>query len=205
MRLLPRNEDLFAHLREQAGITREAANRLYKLCSSGEDAEAAANAVAELERRGSEVMRKFTRGLRESFITPLDRNDMHGLGKRLDDLLKTLNAAAWRVCCYRESVISGPALALCETQRGMIECVTNCIDQLAEKEHHPKALETCGGIDSFARNVDPQLRDALTELLAADAPAAQLFKRKDIYDQLKRATELCEEIAEIITNMLLDE
>jgi len=205
MRLLPRNEDLFVHLREHARIGDEAASRLYGSCANAKNERSDAADVGELERQGNEVMRKLTRALRDSFITPLDRNDMHRLGMRQHDLLRTLNSAAWRMCCYGECGLSGSSLALCETLRGMVGGLRKCIDHLAEKKQREAAMEGCASVSESARKVETQLREALTELFASDANAATLVKRKDIYEQLKLATEHCESIAETIVDMLLDE
>jgi hypothetical protein len=206
MRLLPRNEDLFVHLREQIGLTHQAIDRLYALCTHDDARERkAAEGVSDLERRGNEALRKLTRGLRESFITPLDRNDLHRLAKRIDRLLNAIDAAAWRVCCYDERALEGPALALLETLRSMVLDAERAIGLLADRKRRSEASEACTRIHEAGRKADGLMREALTTLLASDPSAAALIKRKDVYEQLKAGIDHAEQLSETIIDMLLDE
>src|SRR5713226_416018 len=102
MRLLPREEKFFALFVDQATIISEAARLLLEGVKTGnEHLAGAAEAIRHLEHRGDEIIHDIITRLHQTFITPIDPEDIHSLSTKLDDVLDGIEDAAHRMVAYR--------------------------------------------------------------------------------------------------------
>ncbi|MGB9604281.1 MAG: DUF47 domain-containing protein, partial [Bryobacteraceae bacterium] len=115
MRLLPRHEKFFELFLSQVRVIEEAAQLLLEGARSG-NSQLARNAVRikQLEREGDELAHDIFTKLNQTFITPLDPEDIHGLSSRLDDVLDDIEDSAYRMSAYRLEPIPPTVVELCE-------------------------------------------------------------------------------------------
>jgi len=113
MRLLPRQEKFYHLFLEQSEIIREAAHALLEGVRRGNSHLAeVADRIRQLENKGDDVIHDILRRLNQTFITPLDPEDIHNLSSRLDDVLDAIEEASYRIVSYHLEPIPAAALKL---------------------------------------------------------------------------------------------
>ena len=102
MRFLPREEKFFHFFNDQAALILQAARLLHKAARDGPAALArAAPEIARLESKGDEIIHEIFTKLNQTFITPLDPEDIHSLGSHLDDVLDGIEDSSHRLVAYK--------------------------------------------------------------------------------------------------------
>src|SRR5207247_5598964 len=123
--LIPREVRFFDYFDAQAQHIIKAAQLLYELVHDFHDARAKAHAIKEVEHQGDLVTHEIVKKLNTTFITPIDREDIHDLATRLDDVLAYIEAAAERLVVYR---IKEPTSA-CRAMADVIVKTTEAMDR----------------------------------------------------------------------------
>ena len=205
MRLLPKNEAFFSDLDRHTTLIVAASKELVAMAgTTGGPASDAAARIKALEEEGDTIVHRIARGLRATFITPLDRDDTYHLASCLDDVLDALEAAAYRMALYRLSLPQDHLTALVEHVARSAEVVSQAVTNLREKEHHEQALELCVRINELENTADATLRLALSELFVDGVDPIRLIKWKEVFELLEETTDRCEDVADSIENLLLD-
>ncbi|MCX6622384.1 MAG: DUF47 family protein, partial [Acidobacteria bacterium] len=141
MRLLPREERFFTLFLDQVKIISTAAERLLEGVRKGNsDVAAAAADIAKFEQQGDEVIHDIFTRLNQTFITPLDPEDIHSLSSHLDDVLDGIEDAAHRINAYRIEPIPPPVIELCEIVHSSAKSLEKAFDALNKDQ---KMLEHC--------------------------------------------------------------
>jgi predicted phosphate transport protein (TIGR00153 family) len=205
MRLLPKNTAFFDEFDQHTALIVKAAEALRSM-SRGEDGPPSDHAgrIKDLEEQGDKIVHHVVTELRKTFITPLDRDDSHRLISGLDDVLDTIEAAAYRLVLYRLPAPDGHVTALVDAVVRSAVVMRDAIANLRDKARYDKALELCVEINELENEADGLLRSALGELFGDGADAIAILKRKEIFETLEEATDRCEDVADSIENLLLD-
>jgi uncharacterized protein len=201
MRLLPREEKFFALFLKQVEAISEASRLLLEGVKAGNSrlAEVAAQIMA-LEHRGDEIIHEIFTKLNQTFITPLDPEDIHNLSSQLDDVLDGIEDAVHRLAAYRIEPIPQPVIALSEI-------VHNCCKTLERAfialEQNDKVMEHCIEINRLENEADRLVRAAVSDLFDNQKDAILLIKLKEIYEFLEDTTDRCEDVADVLQNVVV--
>jgi predicted phosphate transport protein (TIGR00153 family) len=194
MRLLPREEKFFIYLQEQVGYIDEAATILLSSMKQGVDALAgAAERIGVLERRGDEVIHRTFTKLNQTFITPIDPEDIHSISSSLDDVLDYIEEAAYRMHAYRLDSITPPMIEIGERIARSAKSLAQAFHALERKNG---VLEHCIEINRLEDEADAITRRAVSALFAEERDPIRLIKLKEIYEFLELATDACEDVAD---------
>ena len=204
MRLLPRNDDFFDDLDKHAGLTVTAAGLLGQMTRSGPPSSELAGRIKRLEEEGDQIIHRVVLGLRRTFITPLDRDDTHRLGTKLDDVLDLVEAAAFRVALFELRVPQPQLTALVAQVERAVTLVRDAVAGLRDKAKHDHVLEICVEINKAENDADTILRDALRDLFADGKEPLTVMKWKEVFEILEESTDRCEDVADVIENVLLE-
>ena len=199
MRLLPREEKFLVLFIEQAQLSVAAASSLLEGARAGNAQLAtAAGRIRELEQKGDEIIHDILKRLNQTFITPIDPEDIHSLSTHLDDVLDGIEDAAHRMVSYHVDPIPPPVVEVCEHIVACTRSLAAAFDALHKNE---KLLEHCIEINRLEEVVDGLVRNAVRDLFANEKDPIRLIKLKEIYELLEQTTDYCEDVADALQSV----
>jgi uncharacterized protein len=201
MRFLPREEKFFALFLDQVRIISEAAALLLQGAQAGNaEVGKAAAQIRVLEEKADGVIHDIYLRLNQTFITPLDPEDIHSLSSHLDDVIDAIEDAAHRMVAYRIDPIPPTVVELCHH---IVACV-NSLKLAFEALHaNTKLTEHCIEINRIEGIVDNVVRDAVRDLFDNEKDPIKLIKLKEIYELLEQTTDDCEDVADALQNVVV--
>ena len=197
--------DLFnAHAKE---IVR-GADALVAVMAALNQSQAAAAAHADtldaIEARADKITDETMAMLHATFITPLDRDEIHQLIKHLDDVLDTMQDAAGTVTTYDIRRATPEAIRFAEIIRASCQIVAKAVGMLHSMNNGPAILEACKEISKLESDADIVLRDAMSKLFREEPDVRELIKLKAIYELLKTVTDCCKHVATTLEAIVLE-
>lgn len=201
MRLLPREEKFFVLFIKQVQIITEASRLLLEGAKAGNSRLAVvAKDISDLEHRGDEVIHEIFTRLNQTFITPLDPEDIHSLSSKLDDVLDGIEDAVHRMVAYRLSVIPATVTSLAEVIYSCCKTLQRAFEAL---EKNQKLMEHCIEINRLENEADRLVRTAVSDLFENEKDAILVIKLKEIYEFLEATTDRCEDVADVLQNVVV--
>jgi len=161
-----------------------------------------AKEVHELEQDGDVLTHDIIRKLNKTFITPIDREDIHALASRLDDILDLLWNAADRLTVFKLQEATKWAIIMSKDLLKTVEFVEKAIKELRNK-NYPHIQEYCIEINKLENQIDREFRDALGHLFDEIKDPILIIKWKEIYEHLENASDRCEDVANILEAIVL--
>lgn len=199
MRLIPREEKFFTHFGEQTQIILKAAKLLHANARNGhEGMEAAAREINLLEGQCDEITHEIYKKLNQTFITPIDPEDIHSLALHLDDCLDSLEESAHRIVAYRLAVIPAEMIELARIIEQCAEITVKAFDALRTGR---KLLDYCIEINRLEEEADKLTRTVVAGLINGHGNAIEILKLKEIYDLLEATTDNFEDVADALQNV----
>lgn len=173
---------------------------------TGVDAETRALAarIKEAERAGDTITHRTVQRLHENWITPLDRNDIHGLVSRMDDVLDYIEAAAERIVLFQVCVAAPQARELAELLVRACEALAKAVALLQTMARAPEILELCIEVNRLENASDAVYRKAMADLFRRGNDPLTVMKWRDIFDSLESAVDRCEDVANIVEGVVLE-
>jgi hypothetical protein len=201
MRLLPHDAHFFTLLQEHTKLVVQSARLLNEAITGGtEQLQSAAARIAELEHKADSIVHDICIRLNQTFITPLDPEDIHALASRLDDVLDGIEDCAYRLSAYRISKIPESAVELCRIillASAEIEDAIDCLS--ASKNVSKQAIE----INRLENAADQIWRSSIQSLMTVNSDPIECVKVKEIYEYLEKTVDRCEDIADVLQNVLV--
>jgi uncharacterized protein len=204
-----RDEEFFRAFSDHAKMCVDGARKLEGLFDNLEDAENIAKAIKQIEHDADTITHQTVRHLHETWITPLDRADIHALITRLDDVLDMIEAVSERVALFRVRENNDLAKQLARVLVKACETVAKAVALVptvskASKEILDAAVE----VNRLENEADDLYRKALGELFnpppGAPQNALEILKWREIFDYLENATDACEDVANILEGIVLE-
>ena len=203
MRFIPKEEKFF-DLFEELADRIEAGGKLF-LEIVKEDAynEAQIARLKEIEHEADIITHRTYEKMHTTFLTPLDREDIHCLINKMDSILDMTEAAAVRLLLYK---VKEPAPALIEQARVLGEAigkVKTIIHALREMKHAPLILQTCVEIHTLENAGDVILRSIMAHLFENEKDVRELIKWKEIHERIEEAIDVCEDVSNVVEGIVL--
>jgi len=199
--LIPKEVRFFDYFEQQSQQIIKAGTLLSELVHNFADARAKAFAIKEVEHAGDQITHEMFRRLNTTFITPIDREDIHDLATRLDDVLDFIEAVAERLVVYRIKEPTSACRALAELIVAQIAAMDGCIRCLRTMDpgFHEHAVE----VNRLENRADALLRETLAAMFEAAGDPIEVIKWKEIYETLEAVTDRCEDVANVIEGIIL--
>ena len=153
-----------------------------------------------LEARGDEITHATARKLNQTFITPIDREDVQALASSLDDVTDAVEAAASRFVTFRIAEVCKEARQLSELVVQATEQIVEAVTRLPSWE---KTAPYCLEINRIENLADTIRREAIAALFAQEVPVVELIKWKEILEILETGTDRCEGVAKVVETICL--
>lgn len=196
MRFLPREEKFYHLFSAQAQLIAEASALLLAGAQAGNTH--LANAAAEiqkLENKGDEIIHDILTRLNQTFITPIDPEDIHSLSSSLDDVLDGIEDAAYRMAAYRLESIPPAVVELCLI---VDACAGQLVTAFQALQDDKPLLEHCIEINRLENAADKLVRLVLAELFQSHMDPIEFIKIKEVYEVLEATTDRCEDVADAL-------
>jgi len=203
-RFLPHEGDFFALFSRHAELMVKCSRELAALCADPAQADARSHAVKTLESAADDITRETVRMLHKTFITPIDREDIHQLISRMDDVLDLMEDVAQLVVLYDLKVVPDEARTLSDLCVRCTEQVRAAVDLLPSMKQSDQILGHCQTIDQLETEADHVMRAAIARMFREEADARQLIKVKEMVELLEEVTDRCEDVANIIEGIVLE-
>jgi len=199
MRFLPREEKFFSFFLQQTEIILQAAALLHAKVQVGNSAMTeAAEAIHTLEDKGDGVIHDIYNKLNQTFITPIDPEDIHLLASSLDDVLDAIEEAAHRIVAYNIDPIPARVIEVTGLIEGCAKTLHKAFEALSEKR---PVLPHCIEINRLEGLADDVVRSAMSELLNHETDAIRIIKLKEIYEYLEQATDDAENVTDALQSV----
>lgn len=202
--LIPKRNEFFDAFEEHAAKTHQAAQALLNLFREPKDIDLRVQDIKELEHQGDTVTHRTMEMLYKTFVTPLDRDQIHELMSRLDDILDYIDSVAELVLLYEIKDIPAEARALADVLVRAIAALQKALVGLKEAKNNQDVMRMCIEINRYENEADQILRRAVAGLFKSKSDPLLVMKWKEIYEQLETATDRCEDVANVIEGIILE-
>lgn len=197
--------DLFdAHAKEIVRGADALVAMMAALNRSTEEAASHAHSIDTIEDRADKITHQTVALLHSTFITPLDRDEIHQLIRRLDDVLDTIQDAARTVTVYDIRRATPEAIRFAEIIRASADRVAHAVSMLSNMDNGPAILATCREIDKLENEADEVLRAAMSKLFREEPDVRELIKLKAIYELLETVTDHCDDVGNMLEAIVLE-
>jgi len=159
--------------------------------------------IKAIEREGDRITHETLDALNKTFITPIDREDIHALISKLDDILDLIDAAAHRLLGYRISEPTPDLVKISAQLSKPIETLKSALLLLDNMRHQRRILDLCVEVNRLENEADVLHRTAIMRLFDEEQDPIRIIKLKEIYENLEEATDRCEDVANIIESVVL--
>lgn len=203
-RLMPKEGRFFELFNEHAEQIVLGGKELVSLMASHDDFRRRAYAIETIEKRADKITQTTIELLHTTFITPLDRDEIHSLITRMDDILDLMEDVSQSIFLYDVKELTGESQKLAEVCLACAEQVKLAVGQLSNMDHATQILKACEEIDRLESEADHVMRAAMAKLFRDEPDVRNVIKLKAIYELLETVTDRCEDVANIIEGIVLE-
>jgi predicted phosphate transport protein (TIGR00153 family) len=177
---------------------------LVSLMTNFDDLEHRVHAIETIEKQADKVTHATLEMLHKTFITPLDRDDIHQLITRMDDILDLMEDVGQTIWLYDIKQITPEAKRLAELCQTCCEKVLASVSLLHNMNNAREILNICAEIDRLESDADHVMRAAMSKLFREEPDVRNLIKLKAIYEILETVTDRCEDVANIVEGIIVE-
>ncbi len=206
MRLLPKQDSFFVLFEKQAQTVDSGAKALEELLTNYKNIEDAAFKLKATEHDADEIAHEIMNKLNMTFVTPLDREDIHSLVSGLDDILDYIETASDRMLIYEITEPTDAAIKLSKILAKSTALIQLAVASLRDLKNpdSPKAIrEACVAINRLENEGDQVNRAAIAEVFQMHDRPIEALKWREIYDHIETAIDKCEDVAEILESIVM--
>jgi predicted phosphate transport protein (TIGR00153 family) len=203
-RLMPREGRFFELFNAHAERIVEGSRELAAMLGSFSELEAHAQRIDAVEHAADKLTHECIALLHKTFITPFDREQIHALITRMDDILDLIQGVAESVALYDLRSVTPEAKQLAEICQQSCERVKTVVGLLTNVKQSSAILKCCEEIDRLESDADRVMRSAVSKLFREESDLKQVMKLRVIYDLLETITDRCEDVANVVEGIVLE-
>jgi predicted phosphate transport protein (TIGR00153 family) len=205
--LMPREARFFTLFNQHADLIAAGGRAAADLVRGYDDAARRAALIQQIgdtERRADKITYETVSLLHSTFITPFDRNDMHRLISGMDDILDLIQDAAESMHLFDIQTLPPEAPRMAELLEACCVRVQSAVALLSSMDNAPKTLAIAQEIDAYESEADAVMRSGISKLFREEQDVRQLIKHKNVYEYLENAIDKCQDVANIIEAVVLE-
>lgn len=200
-KLFKKDEKFFKIFGQMTVYILEAAELLGEMVRNpSKDLAPIAAKIKDLEHKGDELTHKVIDELNKTFITPIDREDIHDLSSALDDVLDLIDSTATRIVLFR---ITEPIHAVPEMCAVLLSQAMTIGAAVSNLQDNGRVIERCIEINSLENDADRLFQKAIAALFEEVKDPIDVIKRKEIIETLETATDKAEDVANVLESIIV--
>lgn len=199
-RLIPREEKFYEDFKMMADQLRHGARLLEQMLAIDPPLADKAHEIKEVEHQCDFLTHEVIQRLNKTFVTPIDREDIHELAKTLDDVMDAIDSAAALIPLYRIDKIRPGARELTRVIVQQCDEIRSAVEALEQRKG---VLERAIEINRLENEADRIHKNAISQLFDEETNAITVMKWKEILDVLEEATDACEDVANLLENVVV--
>jgi predicted phosphate transport protein (TIGR00153 family) len=203
-RFMPTEGKFFDLFNQHADLCVKGAKEMVGLMTNFDDLENRTHAIEGIEKQADKITYTTVDLLHKTFITPLDRDEIHKLITSMDDILDLMEDAAQTVSLYDLKSTTPEAQRLAELSLACCVKVQAAVALLHNMENAAQIVAICEEIDRLESDADHVMRSAMSKLFRDEPDVRTLIKLKAIYEILETVTDRCEDVANIIEGIIVE-
>lgn len=203
-RLMPREGRFFDLFNEHAEQLVLGARELQALMINVGELTERKRSIEKIEHRADKITQQTMQLLHATFITPIDRDEIHQLITRMDDILDLMEDVSQCMFLYDIHAVTDEARKLADTCVTSTEKIKAAVAQLSDLKNSDSILALCKEIDKVEGDADHIMRSAMAKLFREEADAKHVLKMKEIYQLLESVTDRGQDVANIIEGIVLE-
>lgn len=204
-RFLPRQTNFFDFFDEHTRVTTLGLNAFVDLVAPGADKAACAQRVKVFEHEADTITHRCHEALHTSFITPIERESIFALIGVLDDIIDNIDAASERIVLYELTVMRPEVGQMAQVLIEAMKQIQAAVSALRSMKNASRILQACVAINSLENDMDALLRLALARIFKEERDPLTVIKWKEIFESLEEASDRCEDAAQIIEGVVLEQ
>ena len=203
-RFLPRETSFFDFFEQHAALTIEGTKEFLSLVTTGANIAAKCRRISDIEHETDTITHRCVEALHKTFITPIDRDSIHRLITRMDDVMDFVEAAAERIELYELTVMTSDVRDLADVLHRSTMQVEGAMRGLRALKDPQSTLKLCIDINRLENEADAILRRSVARLFKEEKDPITVIKWKEVYENLENASDRCEDVANIIEGVILE-
>lgn len=204
--LTPKEPKFFPLLKEMSSVLINASEIMIEFLEnySHETAVDYYTRIKEQEKKGDALSNKIFEELNNTFITPFDREDIHHLANKLDDVTDILNSCAKKLMLYNPKSVPASAIELAKVLQKSANSIHLAVDELNVLKKSSKNIKVyCTQLHDFEHEADDVYEKFLIEIFENEKDAVELIKLKEIMSELEKTTDISELVGKIIQTIIV--
>ncbi|MFN8586902.1 MAG: DUF47 family protein [Candidatus Eisenbacteria bacterium] len=198
--LFPKEEDFFLLFRRQAVLVREACDQLHEMMEQFDRLEERTKAIKDTEHRADIVTHEIFERLNRTFITPLEREDIHALASGLDDVIDAAEAIASRIVLFNIVKATPEAVKMTAILR---DCGRQIEQAVSNLQNMQNLMSFTIEINRLENEADGISRQVVADLFSGRHEILDVLRWKEMYGRLESAADQCEDVANAIESIVL--
>jgi uncharacterized protein len=203
-RFLPRETSFFDFFEQHAGLTIEGTKEFLSMVTTGANIATKCRRISDIEHETDTITHRCVEALHKTFITPIDRDSIHRLITKMDDVMDFVEAAAERIELYELTVMTADVRDLSDVLHRSALQVEQAVRGLRTLKDPNATLKLCIDINRLENEADAVLRRSVARLFKEEKDPITVIKWKEVYENLENASDRCEDVANIIEGVILE-
>jgi hypothetical protein len=200
LNILPKDDRYFERFTDLAVRIREAAGTLDRFFQGQAPVSATAAEVKRLEHECDEISHEILRSIDQSFITPIDREDIHQLAVRLDDVMDLIDGTVRRIVLFQ---IDKPTPLSAKMSQLIVQASSELVEAVSQLRKQKGVMEHCIRIKKLENEADAAYGESIASLFRGQPNAIELIKWKEVYDTMERCMDSSVAVAHVLESVVL--
>lgn len=201
---MPRNDNFFDFFERHVVVIMRASELLLEFKTVKQSPDRIFEKIKDLEKEGDQITQQCMEALHKTFITPFDRMDIHRLMSALDDILDEIEDIARYIILYKLQPLTEHANRLIELIVKGAQEMQCCILELRKMKNTEEMRKHFKNIATLESKADEILSEAIIHLFEEEKDTRMVIKWKEVYEHLECATDVCDDVANLLEGILLE-
>lgn len=202
MQIFPKNINFFRLFEEQISEVQKAI-KIFRDLEEDIDVKRQSIRLKKVEHSADEITHKIIKTLNQTFITPIDREDIAHLASKIDDIVDVMDVAIYRLYIYRLDPVPKEIFQYLSISEKAISEIARGINALSQKKGDAAVMKHCEFVNFIENEADDYHRKTLQTLFDEEKDAIMIIKKKEIFEMLEHITDRCEDVANILETIVI--